>query len=69
MYITEEEKNHIRACIIEVGLTYDQLCKKAGVNSKTFYNKLYGKSDFTRSEMESLSKVIGMSPAYIFFEK
>ncbi len=50
------------------GYTIDSFCEAFGRNKSTLYRKLNGKSEFTRSEIQKMIKLLHLEqPMGIFF--
>lgn len=51
-------------------VSVDDLCKSIGISRSAFYRKIGGKTEFTRSEMQSIVDLLHLdSPVPIFFGK
>lgn len=58
--------------INESGMTTVFICKKSGIDQRTFYNRLHAKGDFRAKEIMGLSNVLHLSKKErdeIFFAK
>lgn len=65
-------RNALKAKIVEMGMTIEQFCTKAGFSRTTFWRKLRGKAEFDREEMVRISKTLNLSKEEmlnIFFNK
>jgi len=51
------------AKIKESGMTIVAICKKAGIDRATFYNRLNGIGEFTASEITGLSQTLHLTKA------
>jgi len=49
----------------ELGLTNEAMSKELGITSATFSMKLNGKSDFSRTEISTISKLMSLSDSEI----
>lgn len=50
------------------GISIDKMCDLTGIKRTAFYRKRTGKSEFTRSEIEAIIRVLGIeNPTEIFF--
>ncbi len=50
------------------GYTIKAFCQRAGMSRSSFYRKVNGASDFTRGEMERISRLLTpASPTELFF--
>lgn len=47
--------------IKESGMTVKAIAEKSGILRETFYNRLKGNSEFTASEIVSLTKILNLS--------
>lgn len=54
-------RNKFRAKVVEAGLTLEETAKKIGINPSTLDRKMSGISDFNRTEIQSLRKILGLS--------
>ncbi len=66
-YLLEEDSRRIKAAIVSKGLNIKMLAEKAGSTRATLSNKINGKTEFTRSEMEAIAKILNTSPQTLFF--
>lgn len=48
-------------------ISQDTLCREVGMSRSAFYRKCSGKSDFTLTEINKITKFLGVSPDGIFF--
>lgn len=53
-------KQKFRASVIAAGLTMDDIAKYLSVNTSTLYRKINGSSDFTRTEIQKLQKLLSL---------
>lgn len=53
-------KNKFKARIVEAGFNMEYVAKSIGVNAATLYRKMNGTSDFTRTEIQKLQKVLSL---------
>lgn len=61
--------NKIKAQMVLLGVTQQELAKNLGITQKTLSNKLHGKSEFTISEAKVLiDKLRITDPSEIFFD-
>ena len=58
-------KQKFRASVIAAGLTMDEIAKKLEINTSTLYRKINGSSDFTRTEIRKLQKVLSLDMSMI----
>lgn len=66
-YLTPADTRRIKAAIIISGFSCKSLGQKIGVTNRTMSNKLQGHTDFTRSEMLAISRVLGVPILDLFF--
>lgn len=62
----------LRAEIIRAGLSIPEISKEVGLNKKTFYEKLTGKTEFKASEIRKIANILNLSDEQmisIFFAK
>lgn len=52
----------LRERMTDSGMTVKAIAMKSGILRETLYNRLNGKSEFSASEMLSLSDVLRLSP-------
>lgn len=57
----------IRSRMVLMGLNQSEVAKKAGMNPATLSQKLNGKFEFTRPEMEALSEILEADVKELFF--
>lgn len=55
------KENMLKAKIIEKGLSIVKLCNKIGICETTFYRKISRNGDFTRFEILTISRLLGLS--------
>lgn len=63
-------KQKFRSCVVAAGLTMEDIAKYLNINTSTLYRKINGSSDFTRTEIQKLQKVLKLDmdiTAKIFF--
>ena len=64
--------NRLRGKIAENGYSIPDFSQKIGIKKATFYRKLKRQTEFTRSEIESISIVLNLSAEQIkeiFFDE
>lgn len=54
-------QNLLKAKAIEKGIQFSSLAKAIGKNEATFYRKLSRDGDFSRFEIQCLTKTLGLS--------
>lgn len=54
-------RNLFRAKVIAMGMTLEEVARRMGINPSTLDRKMSGNSDFTRSEIQSLRKMLTMT--------
>lgn len=54
-------RNLFRAKVVAMGMTLEEVARKMGINPSTLDRKMSGNSDFTRSEIQSLRKMLTMT--------
>lgn len=67
MYMSETDIRRFDSFVAGAGYNLSSLSEKLGVSRNTITNKRLGKTDFTRSEMEKISEILGARPEAIFF--
>ncbi len=65
-YLTEADTRRIRGAIVGAGYSIATAADAIGMSRATLSAKVNGRSDFSRSEMESLARLLGVSPYKIF---
>lgn len=61
-------KNKFRAAIALAGMTSKELAEKMGINESTLYRKINNDGSFSRSEINDIILILGISnPQEIFF--
>ena len=53
--------NLLKGKIIEKGLSMQEFSAKTGIKKTALYRKLYGKTEFSCSEIEKIIKVLNLS--------
>lgn len=66
-YLTEEQSRRLKAKIVNAGLDIGTVADKMNMSRPTLSNRINGKSDFTRSEMEEFASILNEKPQDIFF--
>ncbi|MDR1805521.1 MAG: helix-turn-helix domain-containing protein [Clostridium sp.] len=66
-YLTEQQSRNLKALLVQSGLTLSGAAEKMGILRQSLSNRLKGKIDFSRTEMEAFAEIVGESPAKIFF--
>lgn len=51
-------KVKFRMSVIGAGLTLETLSKEIGINPSTLHRKMSGDSDFTRKEIQEISRIL-----------
>jgi len=59
-------RNLLKIEMLKHGVSNQELCGKIGISGSAFYRKLNGESDFTRSEIEEIAKILAMDHDTIF---
>ena len=59
------ELNKLKGKMRELGLTNEAMSKELGITSSTFSMKLNGKSDFSRTEISVIAKLMSLSDTEI----
>lgn len=54
-------RNLFRAKVVAMGMTLEEVARQMGINPSTLDRKMSGNSDFTRSEIQSLRKMLTMT--------
>ncbi len=54
-------RNLFRAKVVAMGMTLEEVARRMGINPSTLDRKMSGNSDFTRSEIQSLRKMLTMT--------
>lgn len=54
-------KNKFKAKILESGYTVEKLAGQMGINAVTLYRKINEKTDFTRTEILAIKKILNLS--------
>ena len=63
-------ENLLRAAMVEIGMKMPELAERLGISLSTLYNKTHGNSEFTRSEIQTISEIFGWDRTNkIFFGK
>lgn len=57
------DRKLFRSKVVASGLTLEAVAKEIGINPSTLDRKMSGVSDFTRNEMQTLRKILGLSAA------
>ena len=56
------KKNEFRAILARKEMSATEIAKKIGIDPATLSRKMSGQSDFYRSEIEKLCKVLALTP-------
>lgn len=56
-------KNAFRAKVVGAGMTLAEVAAKIGINPATLGRKMSGESDFTRTEIQKMRSILGMTAA------
>ena len=67
IYLTEKESRKLKALIVGAGLDIGTVALKMNMSRPTLSARINGKTDFTRSEMESFASILNEKPENIFF--
>ena len=54
-------RNLFRAKVVAMGMTLEEVARRMGINPSTLDRKMSGNSDITRSEIQSLRKMLTMT--------
>lgn len=65
-YLTHADTLRIKAAIVGAGHNIGSLSKAINMSRETLSSKINGRSDFSRSEMEKISRILGIPPGEIF---
>lgn len=58
-------KRKFRASVIAAGMTMDGIAESLRINISTLYRKMNGSSDFTRTEIQKLQKILKLDISMI----
>lgn len=58
-------KQKFRACAMAAGMSIDDVAKSLRINVSTLYRKMNGSSDFTRTEIQKLQKILKLDLSMI----
>ena len=54
----------------KAGITIDEMCQKLGISRSAFFRKCAGTSEFKRSEIQNIVRILNLtSPVQIFFSE
>ena len=59
--------NLLRAALAEIGMKVPELADRLGISVSALYRKLNGKSDFFRSEIQTVADIVGWEKANAIF--
>ena len=65
------DKNKLRAALILRGITIDEICETLGISRSSWFRKLAGETEFTRTEIALISRKLSLDEAEmlsIFFD-
>lgn len=65
-YLSEADTRRIKAAIVGAGYTLSTMAQTLNMSRATLSAKVNGRSDFSRSEMEAIARLIKMPPGQIF---
>ncbi len=65
-YMTLNETRKIKACFAEAGYSIASIAPKAKMTRETLSSRVNGKTDFLRSEMIRIAKILNKRPEEIF---
>lgn len=54
-------KKKFRASVIAAGFNMDAIAEQLNINPATLYRKINGSSDFTRTEIKELQKILSLN--------
>lgn len=69
VYMSVSETNHLKSIIVGAGYNITSLASAIGMGREMLSARINGKTDFSRHEMNDISKVLNKNPADIFFIK
>lgn len=68
-YMTEDESNRVKSYIVGAGYNITSLAKAINMSREMLSNRISGKVDFGRTEMNKIATVLKSSTTEIFFGK
>lgn len=66
-YMTEEDTNRFKSYMVRAGYNITSLAHQIDMSRESLSNRISGKVDFGRTEMNDISKVLEVPPEVIFF--
>lgn len=67
-YLSTDETNHIKSVIVGAGYNITKLANAIGMGREILSARINGKTDFSRTEMNQIAKVLKKPPQDIFFD-
>lgn len=68
-YMSSTEVCRLKGAIVGAGYSIKTVAEKLDMTRMTLSNKVNGRTDFTRREMEALARILGVTPSELFFPK
>lgn len=65
-YLSEADTRRIKAAIVGAGHSLASVADALGMSRATLSAKVNGRSDFSRSEMEAIARLLHVPPSEIF---
>lgn len=65
-YLTEKQTKKLKMILLEKDMTIGQVAEQMGLSRPALSNRIHGRYDFTRSEMERFSEITGVNPIEAF---
>lgn len=68
-YLSKDDTRRIKAAIVGAGHSIASVADALGMSRATLSNKVNGRSDFTRGEMEAIANLLHEDPSKIFLPR
>ncbi len=68
-YMSDAEVCRLKGAIVGAGYNIKTAAEKLDMTRMTLSNKVNGRTDFTRCEMEALAQLLDVEPSELFFTR
>lgn len=68
-YMTSEDTNRFKGYMVRAGYNITSLARAIKMSRESLSMRISGKVDFGRTEMNDISKALGVAPEIIFFNE